>query len=56
MLLPIECRRGVKQKPEVKGGVVFMGRMSTCVGKALRYISLYKVHFDGTDPQPHSLS
>lgn len=32
-----------------------MGRMSTSVGKALRYIWLCKAHFDGPDPQLCSL-
>lgn len=50
----MECGRGVKRRPEVRGGVMFTGRAS--VGKALRYVWFYKAHLDGPDPQPHCLS
>lgn len=40
-----ECRRDVKQKPEVSGGVVFVKSVSMSLDKALRCIWLHKVNF-----------
>lgn len=44
--MPTEYRRGVKQKPEVPGGIVLVGSMNISVSEALRCVWLHKVQLD----------